>query len=105
MLYFIISALLFVLSFLAGMLGLGVAFIATPILGQQEPRADVGVVVHPGDHDLVARPRGAADREGQGGHGRAKNDLVGRGGAQPVMASITACGTCVPPGLSRKTAG
>ena len=33
MLYFIISALLFVLSFIAGMLGLGVAFIATPILG------------------------------------------------------------------------
>ena len=33
MLYVILSALLFVLSFLAGMLGLGVAFIATPVLG------------------------------------------------------------------------
>ncbi len=33
MLYFILSALLFGLSFVAGMLGLGVAFIATPILG------------------------------------------------------------------------
>ena len=33
MLYVIISLLLFVLSFIAGMLGLGVAFIATPVLG------------------------------------------------------------------------
>jgi uncharacterized protein len=33
MLYFVIPALLFGLSFLAGMMGLGVAFIATPILG------------------------------------------------------------------------
>ncbi len=33
MLYFVISLLLFALSFLAGMLGLGVAFIATPVLG------------------------------------------------------------------------
>jgi hypothetical protein len=33
MLYFVIPTLLFVLSFLAGMMGLGVAFIATPILG------------------------------------------------------------------------
>ncbi len=33
MLYFVIPALLFALSFLAGMMGLGVAFIATPILG------------------------------------------------------------------------
>lgn len=33
MLYVILSTLLFVLSFLAGMLGLGVAFIATPVLG------------------------------------------------------------------------
>jgi uncharacterized protein len=33
MLYFAIPALLFALSFLAGMMGLGVAFIATPILG------------------------------------------------------------------------
>lgn len=33
MLYVILSALLFVLSFLAGMLGLGVVFIATPVLG------------------------------------------------------------------------
>lgn len=33
MLYVTLSALLFVLSFLAGMLGLGVAFIATPVLG------------------------------------------------------------------------
>jgi hypothetical protein len=33
MLYFVIPALLLALSFLAGMMGLGVAFIATPILG------------------------------------------------------------------------
>jgi hypothetical protein len=33
MLYAAISILLFVLSFIAGMLGLGVAFIATPVLG------------------------------------------------------------------------
>lgn len=33
MLYAILTALLFALSFLAGMLGLGVAFIATPVLG------------------------------------------------------------------------
>lgn len=33
MLYFVIPSLLFALSFLAGMMGLGVAFIATPILG------------------------------------------------------------------------
>src|SRR5512144_1371203 len=33
MLYFFISLLLFLLSFLAGMMGLGVAFIATPVLG------------------------------------------------------------------------
>jgi hypothetical protein len=33
LLYFVIPSLLFVLSFLAGMMGLGVAFIATPILG------------------------------------------------------------------------
>jgi len=33
LLYFVIPALLFALSFLAGMMGLGVAFIATPILG------------------------------------------------------------------------
>jgi hypothetical protein len=33
MLYFILSLLLFALSFLAGMMGLGVAFIATPVLG------------------------------------------------------------------------
>lgn len=33
MLDFVIPALLFVLSFLAGMMGLGVAFIATPVLG------------------------------------------------------------------------
>lgn len=33
MLYFVIPALLFALSYLAGMMGLGVAFIATPILG------------------------------------------------------------------------
>ncbi len=33
MLYVIISVLLFILSFVAGMLGLGVAFIATPVLG------------------------------------------------------------------------
>jgi uncharacterized protein len=33
MLYFVIPVLLFGLSFLAGMMGLGVAFIATPILG------------------------------------------------------------------------
>jgi uncharacterized protein len=33
MLYIWISALLFALSFLAGMMGLGVAFIATPVLG------------------------------------------------------------------------
>ena len=33
MLYLLIPALLFALSFLAGMMGLGVAFIATPILG------------------------------------------------------------------------
>jgi uncharacterized membrane protein YfcA len=32
-LYFILSILLFALSFLAGMMGLGVAFIATPVLG------------------------------------------------------------------------
>jgi len=32
-LYFVISFLLFVLSFVAGMMGLGVAFIATPVLG------------------------------------------------------------------------
>ncbi len=33
MLYLILSALLLALSFLAGMMGLGVAFIATPVLG------------------------------------------------------------------------
>jgi len=33
MLYLILSLVLFVLSFVAGMLGLGVAFIATPVLG------------------------------------------------------------------------
>jgi uncharacterized membrane protein YfcA len=33
MLYVIIPILLFILSFLAGMMGLGVAFIATPVLG------------------------------------------------------------------------
>jgi len=33
LLYIIISLLLFVLSFIAGMMGLGVAFIATPVLG------------------------------------------------------------------------
>ncbi|NTU78246.1 MAG: TSUP family transporter [Chloroflexales bacterium] len=33
MLYVILTALLFGLSFLAGMMGLGVAFIATPVLG------------------------------------------------------------------------
>lgn len=33
MLYVVITLLLFVLSFLSGMLGLGVAFIATPVLG------------------------------------------------------------------------
>src|SRR3990170_231455 len=33
MLYLVLAGLLFVLSFLAGMMGLGVAFIATPVLG------------------------------------------------------------------------
>ncbi len=33
MLYLVITSLLFVLSFIAGMMGLGVAFIATPVLG------------------------------------------------------------------------
>ena len=33
MLYFILTILLFALSFLSGMMGLGVAFIATPVLG------------------------------------------------------------------------
>jgi len=33
LLYVIISLLLFILSFIAGMMGLGVAFIATPVLG------------------------------------------------------------------------
>lgn len=33
MLYAVLSVLLFILSFVAGMLGLGVAFIATPVLG------------------------------------------------------------------------
>ncbi len=33
MLYFIISFLIFLLSFVAGLMGLGVAFIATPVLG------------------------------------------------------------------------
>ena len=33
MLYFILALVLFVLSFIAGMMGLGVAFIATPVLG------------------------------------------------------------------------
>ena len=33
MLYLVLSLLLFALSFLAAMLGLGVAFIATPVLG------------------------------------------------------------------------
>lgn len=33
MLYLLISSLLFALSFVAGMMGLGVAFIATPVLG------------------------------------------------------------------------
>jgi len=33
MLYLVITSLLFVLSFVAGMMGLGVAFIATPVLG------------------------------------------------------------------------
>jgi hypothetical protein len=33
MLYLVLAGLLFVLSFVAGMMGLGVAFIATPILG------------------------------------------------------------------------
>ena len=33
MLYVIISVMLFILSFVAGMMGLGVAFIATPVLG------------------------------------------------------------------------
>lgn len=33
MLYALIPALLFILSFLAGRMGLGVAFIATPVLG------------------------------------------------------------------------
>lgn len=33
MLYFVIPTLLFALSFLAGMMGLGVAFIATPVFG------------------------------------------------------------------------
>ncbi len=33
MLYLIITSLLFILSFVAGMMGLGVAFIATPVLG------------------------------------------------------------------------
>ena len=33
LLYVVLSSLLFILSFLAGMMGLGVAFIATPVLG------------------------------------------------------------------------
>lgn len=33
MLYMTLVVLLFILSFLAGMMGLGVAFIATPVLG------------------------------------------------------------------------
>ena len=33
MLYVVIPILLFILSFLSGMMGLGVAFIATPVLG------------------------------------------------------------------------
>ncbi len=33
MLYIVLSILLFVLSFISGMLGLGVAFVATPVLG------------------------------------------------------------------------
>ena len=33
MLYLVIPVVLFVLSFLAGMMGLGVAFISTPVLG------------------------------------------------------------------------
>jgi uncharacterized membrane protein YfcA len=33
MLYLVITSLLFILSFIAGMMGLGVAFIATPVLG------------------------------------------------------------------------
>ena len=33
MLYLVLAGLLFVLSFVAGMMGLGVAFIATPVLG------------------------------------------------------------------------
>src|SRR5512134_736861 len=33
MLYFVLTTILFALSFVAGMMGLGVAFIATPVLG------------------------------------------------------------------------
>ncbi len=33
MLYVVITLILFILSFAAGMMGLGVAFIATPVLG------------------------------------------------------------------------
>ena len=33
MLYVVLAIIIFVLSFMAGMMGLGVAFIATPVLG------------------------------------------------------------------------
>ena len=57
-----------------------------PRLGGQHPRPDVGVVVQPGDHDLVARAAtlGQRAREvvGQLGHAAAEDDAAGIGAEQ-----------------------
>ena len=50
------------------------------VLGEREPRGDVGVVVEPGAEDLVARlqraPERAGEQEVERGHARPERDLV-----------------------------
>jgi len=53
------------------------------ILRRQHPRRDVGIVVEPCHHDLIAclplARNGAADVQRQRGHVVAEDDLTGRG--------------------------
>ena len=60
------------------------------ILGNGEPRCDVGVVVEAGHDDLVARTEVAAQRAADAkrdrGHVRPERDLVGIVGTQEVGA-------------------
>ncbi len=59
-----------------------------PSLLQGQPGGDVGIVVQPGDDDLVARAQFAANgpayAEGKGRHVGAEDDLVRRGSVEKI---------------------